>query len=70
MTGLTYDRRWSYNTWKKVLIKFKDNMVQQQGLIELLKTTTQNEYGSDKIVPYGQLIDLYYWTPRNSVCPE
>lgn len=67
MTGLTYDH-WSYETWKKVLVKFKENLERQQGLIDFLKATSKEEYKTDKIVPYGQLIDLYYWTQPKPCC--
>jgi hypothetical protein len=61
ITGIAYDH-WNYETWKQVLVKFKEEIEQQDGLIEFLRATTKQEYKTDKIVPYGQLIDLYYWT--------
>lgn len=60
MTGLTSDY-WSFEAWKKVLVKLKENLEQQHGLIEFLRTTSQKEYNTTQIVPYGQFIDLYYW---------
>lgn len=63
ITGLTCDH-WNFEMWKKVLASFKDELEQQHGLIEFLKQMSKDEYNTDRIVPYGQFIDLYYWTPR------
>lgn len=59
------NNRWNFETWKRVLINFKNELEQQQGLIDFLKQTSRNEYGNDVIIPYGQFIDLYFWTEKS-----
>jgi hypothetical protein len=43
------------------MLKFQDMLNEQPDVVELFKKVSLNEYGTDSIVPYGQLIDLYYW---------
>lgn len=60
LLGVT-DGRWSYDTWRKVMLKFQDMLKERPDVVELFKNVSLNEYGTDSTVPYGQLIDLYYW---------
>lgn len=60
ISGLT-DGNWSFETWKKVMIKFAELLEQQPDIVRLFKELSLEEYGTDAIVPYGQFIDLYYW---------
>lgn len=60
LSGLT-DSNWSYETWKKVMLKFQDLLKERLEVVELFQKVSLNEYGTDSYVPYGQLIDLYYW---------
>jgi hypothetical protein len=53
---------WSFEDWKKVMVRFQKSLKQQPEAISLFKKVSQKEYGMDTIVPYGQFIDLYYWT--------
>jgi len=60
LSGLT-DSNWSFETWKKVMMKFQEMLKQQPDVVGLFKKLSLEEYGTDSIVPYGQFIDLYYW---------
>jgi hypothetical protein len=60
LSGLT-DSNCSFETWKKVMMKFQEMLKQQPDVVRLFKKLSLKEYGTDSIVPYGQFIDLYYW---------
>ena len=60
LSGLT-DNKWSFETWKNVMMKFQEMLKQQPDIVELFEKLSLEEYGTDSIVPYGQFIDLYYW---------
>jgi hypothetical protein len=55
------DNYWSFETWKKVMMRFQEMLKLQPEITELFKKVSLEEYGTDSVVPYGQLIDLYYW---------
>lgn len=55
------DNYWSFETWKKVMVRFQEMLKLQPDVVELFKKESSIEYGTDSIVPYGQFIDLYYW---------
>jgi len=61
MSGLSGDY-WSFETWREVMEKTEENLKQQAGIIDLFDETSLKEYGASSIVPYGQFLDLYYWT--------
>ena len=63
MSGLTANR-WDFKTWRDVLIEFKRELEEQEGLIEFFREISREEYGNDDVVPYGQFLDLYYWTNK------
>lgn len=52
---------WSFETWKKVLLKFQELLLKQPEVVQLFEKTSRKEYGTDSIIPYGQFLDLYYW---------
>lgn len=58
--GLTNDY-WSFETWKKVMVKWQEMLKRRPAIMELFKEISLEEYGTDSHVPYGQFIDLYYW---------
>jgi len=61
VSGIT-NNYWTLEKWKKVMIRFQDSLKQQPETVDLFKKISSKEYGTDSIVPYGQFIDLYYWT--------
>jgi hypothetical protein len=56
------DNYWDFMIWKTVLTKFQEGLKQQPEVIQVFREVSREEYGSDSITPYGQFLDLYYWT--------
>jgi len=63
ISGLTKDR-WAFDTWKRIMEEFQASLQQQSRIVDHFRELSLNEYGTDAIVPYGQLLDLYYWVPN------
>lgn len=57
----TVDNKWTFTLWYNVMTEFKDRIQEMPDFIELCRKICLSEFGNDEIVPYGQLIDLYYW---------
>lgn len=55
------DNYWSFEKWKKVMVRFQEGLKRQPEVVDLFKKVSSREYRTDSIVPYGQFIDLYYW---------
>jgi hypothetical protein len=53
--------RWTFQLWYKVMINFRDQILENPDFIEISKYICKQNFGTDEIVPYGQFIDLYYW---------
>lgn len=56
------DNSWSFTKWKRVMTRFQESLNQNRKLTDLFKEVSQKEYGTDSIIPYGQFLDLHYWT--------
>lgn len=52
---------WTFEKWKKVMVRFQKSLKQQPEAVDLFKKISSEEYGTASIVPYGEFIDLYYW---------
>lgn len=57
----TANIRWTFYLWLIIMKKFRDKIVQNQDFIDLVRETAKKAFGSEKYIPYGQFIDLYYW---------
>ena len=55
------DNRWTFTLWHRAMCSFQDEILNQPEFIELCYKLSKYEFGTDKIVPFGQFIDLYYW---------
>lgn len=55
------DTRWYFEEWKSVMERFQEGLKQQPEDVKLFKETSNEKYGTDSLVPYGQFLDLYYW---------
>jgi hypothetical protein len=55
------DNYWSFEKWRKVMMRFQESLKHQPQVADLFKEISSKEYGTSSIVPYGQFIDLYYW---------
>ncbi len=62
--GLNY-LYWDFATWKKVMAKFQKSLSNQYEIVSFFRELSFKTYGTDKLVPYGQFLDLYYWYERS-----
>jgi len=62
--------QWCFDEWKRVIESFQVGLKQQPEDVELLKEVSQEKYGTDSIVPYGQFLDLYYWVEGKNASPR
>jgi len=55
------DTRWYFEEWKSVMERFQEGLKQQPEDVKFFKEISNEKYGTDSLVPYGQFLDLYYW---------
>jgi hypothetical protein len=55
------ENRWAFSMWYNVMSEFQERVLEMPDFIELGYKISSDEFGSDKIVPFGQFVDLYYW---------
>lgn len=55
------NHKWHYETWRAVIEKLGNLLVQNPRLIKLLNEIAKQRYGSEAAVPYGRFLDIYYW---------
>ena len=60
---------WTYEMWKNVMTFFQHSISNQANFVKLCGEISKNEFGSKKIVPYGQFLDLYYWVGGRKISP-
>ena len=60
------DKKWQFEHWKEAMILLQNDLRRSPKIVRLFKNISREKYGTDLIVPYGQFIDLYYWTPKNN----
>ena len=53
--------KWRYETWKKVMERLQQLLMQNPELIKFLEELAAQKYGSKTIVPFGRFLDIYYW---------
>lgn len=56
-----YRTRWSFEDWRRIMMKFQDGLRQQPEDIAFIRQVSHEKYGEYSVVPYGQFLDLYYW---------
>lgn len=52
---------WGFETWKMVMGEFQLQLKQQPEIVSLFEGVSQEEYGTDSTIPYGQFLDIHYW---------
>jgi len=59
---LSGERRWSFVQWRKSLEFFQVHLNQLCEYRETLEEVSKKRYGEKGIVPYGRLLDIYYFS--------
>ena len=54
--------RWNFNLWIEVMKTLQNYLYTHSDLVIAFKEISKKKYGQNKILPYGQFFDLYYWT--------
>jgi len=60
-----YNCRWNLQDWKDALKKLSRALKENETTATFLKAETENRYGKDSPVPFGRVLDVYYWTGQN-----
>jgi len=55
------DRHCAYEHWRHVMGLIQRDLHGAPELVAWMRGWASCEYGSDAIVPYGRLLDMYYW---------
>ena len=61
MNLASYGNSWSFQQWMRTMIGLKSLLLANNAVINLCKQETLRVYGSNYIVPYGRLLDIYYY---------
>ena len=55
------DFRLSYKKWHNAMTMISDDLQRYPECIAIMEKMSRERYGSDKPVPYGRYLDIYYW---------
>jgi hypothetical protein len=59
--GILRRNRWKYSAWKSIMNNISREMKKNRKLINYFKKYSLNEFGSNSIIPYGRILDIYYY---------
>lgn len=63
--------RWEFSLFSTVLKKLQRVLLANTELLASMSETSIEKYGTDAVIPYGQFIDLFFWTePEEGGCTE
>lgn len=54
--------RWEFSLWLRVMKELQNYLNDNAELTITFRKKSQEKYGTNRIVPFGQFLDLYYWT--------
>jgi len=54
--------RWEFRLWLRVMKELQNYLNDNAELTNTFRKKSQEKYGTNQIVPFGQFLDLYYWT--------
>jgi len=57
--------RWNFDTWIQIMNKLQKDLSQQPKIVDFFRKTAMEKFRNDLKVPFGQFLDLYYWTGSN-----
>jgi len=58
--GIPRDSRWSFEDWRRVMRHFKEDLKPRSEIIDAFNKESLKRYGTDRLVPYGRFLDIYY----------
>lgn len=56
-----YSWNWDLDEWMRVMILFSKNLNEDKSAVQFIKKKSEEWYGKDAPVPYGRLLDIYYF---------
>ena len=56
-----YKTRWSFEEWRKIMLKFQDALNKQPEDIAFIRQVSCEKFGAYFNIPYGQFLDQYFW---------
>lgn len=56
-----YSWTWNLDEWMRVMTRISKDLKQDPEAIKFIEDTSADWYGKDAIVPYGRLLDIYYF---------
>jgi hypothetical protein len=56
--------RWEFSLFSTVLKKLQNMLVDNTELLASFRKTSFEKYGMDEVIPFGQFIDLCFWTRK------
>lgn len=56
------DTRWEFSLWINVMAKLQTYLNSNVELVSSFKRVSSEKYGPEAMIPYGQFLDLCYWT--------
>jgi hypothetical protein len=54
--------RWKFNLWLNAMEKLQTSLKTDAELLNSFKKTSNQKYGTDQTIPYGQFFDICYWS--------
>ncbi len=54
--------RWNFDTWIQIMARLQKDLSQQPKIVDFFRKTSMEKFRNDLNVPFGQFLDLYYWT--------
>jgi hypothetical protein len=56
-----YSRNWTVDEWLRVMTLIGEDLKKDPKAIEFIEKASAEIYGQNAIVPYGRLLDIYYF---------
>ena len=56
-----HSNNWNLREWKRVMTSISKDLNQDKKVIDFMKKRSTEWYGKDTPVPYGRLLDIYYF---------
>lgn len=66
INSLGSKHKWNFERWVQVMKDFSRKLNKNEKFTRFLKEWCREVFGTDRIVPYGRFLDIFYFTKQNS----